>query len=290
MVRRSRADRTIDAIVYIGMGLVVLTMLYPFWELLVVSLMTPREASQMGFKLWPSQFFFENYIKVLQTDVIYTAYFNTIVRTMMGVAISVVMTFSVAYPLSNPRLPLRKSITGMITFTMFFSGGLIPTYLLVRSLGLIDTRFVLVFVVLLSPFHIFMVRNFIMGIPDSLEESATIDGASYLQIMTRIIIPVCKPILATLSLWLAVLHWNSWFDAMIYTPDARLITLQLYLRNIIVENTMMDEFVDDLERDEVFPASIQAVNILLAIGPIVLIYPFIQKYFVLGTYAGSVKG
>lgn len=148
------------------------------------------------------------------------------------------MTFTLAYPLSKRTLPFRKGVTVLIAFTMFFSGGLIPTYLLVRGLGLIDNRLVFLFIHLISPFHVFLLRNFIMRISDSFEESARIDGAGHMRILTSIIIPLSRPVQATFILWLAMRHWNSWFDAMIYTPSASLLTLQLYLRNILVDNML----------------------------------------------------
>ena len=188
-------------------------------------------------------------------------------------------------------LGLNKPLTMLLTFTMFFSGGLIPTYLLVRSLGMYNNIIALVFVNLLSPFYIFLVRNYIRGVPDSLEESAKMDGASYLTILSKIIVPVCKPIVATLGLWIAVMHWNSWFDAMIYTPKPALVTLQMYLRNILLQHQVsaVDELLLDFQ-EPVLLESIIAVNIILTIGPIVLVYPWVQKYFIKGVFSGAIKG
>jgi putative aldouronate transport system permease protein len=290
-VRRKRFDGA-DILIYSVMLFIALSMVYPFWELIIVSFMTPEEASQFGFKIWAQDFTLRNYRRVLQNNIIGIAYRNTIIRTIAGVSISMILTFMAAYPLSKRKLPFNRTVTFLFTFTMFFQGGLIPTYLLIRGLGLLNSLVALIFVHLLTPFHIFMVRNYIASVPISLEESATMDGATYFTILTKIVMPVCKPILATLALWLAVLHWNQWFDAMIYTTEPNLITLQLYLRNIIIENTlaMEQEFFDAARDEPVFPESLKAVNILLAIGPIVFIYPFIQKYFIKGSYAGAVKG
>ena len=288
MIRRFN---TFDIALYIFLILISFTMLYPFWELFIISFMEHEEARQYGFKFWAKKFILGNYAHVLKSNAIFTAYKNTIIRTVLGVVFSITLTFMTAYPLAHRKLPLNKSLTMLITFTMFFSGGLIPTYLLVRSLGLYNKLIALIFVNLLSPFYIFLLRNYIRGVPDSLEESATIDGATHMTILTRIIMPVCKPIVATLGLWIAVLHWNAWFDAMIYTPKPALLTLQMYLRNIILQHQVssVDEVLLDFQ-EPILLESIISVNIILAIGPIVLIYPFIQKYFIRGVFAGSIKG
>ena len=216
---------TFDLSLYLFLVFVAFTMLYPFWELFALSFMEHQEARRYGFKIWPKKFILDNYLHVLENNVIFLAYRNTVIRTVLGVTVSITLTFMTAYPLAHKTLPLNKPLTMLLTFTMFFSGGLIPTYLLVRSLGMYNNIIALIFVNLLSPFYIFLVRNYIRGVPDSLEESAKIDGATYLTILSRIIVPVCKPIVATLGLWIAVMHWNAWFDAMIYTPTPALVTL-----------------------------------------------------------------
>ena len=280
-----------EVTLYLFLVFVACTMLYPFWELFVLSFMEHQEARRYGFKIWPKKFILDNYLHVLQNDVIFLAYRNTVIRTVLGVTVSITLTFMTAYPLAHKTLPLNKPLTMLLTFTMFFSGGLIPTYLLVRSLGMYNNLIALIFVNLLSPFYIFLVRNYIRGVPDSLEESAKIDGATYLTILSRIIVPVCKPIVATLGLWIAVMHWNAWFDAMIYTPMPALVTLQMYLRNILLQHQVsaIDELLLDFQ-EPVLLESIIAVNIILTIGPIVLVYPWVQKYFIKGVFAGSIKG
>ena len=280
-----------DVTLYLFLVFVAFTMLYPFWELFVLSFMEHQEARRYGFKIWPNKFILDNYLHVLENDVIFLAYRNTVIRTVLGVTVSMTLTFMTAYPLAHKTLPLNKPLTMLLTFTMFFSGGLIPTYLLVRSLGMYNNIIALVFVNLLSPFYIFLVRNYIRGVPDSLEESAKMDGASYLTILSRIIVPVCKPIVATLGLWIAVMHWNSWFDAMIYTPKPALVTLQMYLRNILLQHQVsaVDELLLDFQ-EPVLLESIIAVNIILTIGPIVLVYPWVQKYFIKGVFSGAIKG
>ena len=282
---------TFDVTLYLFLVFVAFTMLYPFWELFVLSFMEHQEARRYGFKIWPNKFILDNYLHVLQNDVIFLAYRNTVIRTVLGVTVSMTLTFMTAYPLAHKTLPLNKPLTMLLTFTMFFSGGLIPTYLLVRSLGMYNNIIAVVFVNLLSPFYIFLVRNYIRGVPDSLQESAKMDGASYLTILSRIIVPVCKPIVATLGLWIAVMHWNSWFDAMIYTPKPALVTLQMYLRNILLQHQVsaVDELLLDFQ-EPVLLESIIAVNIILTIGPIVLVYPWVQKYFIKGVFSGAIKG
>ncbi|MBT3272482.1 MAG: carbohydrate ABC transporter permease, partial [Spirochaetales bacterium] len=178
-----------------------------------------------------------------------------------------------------------------ILATMFFSGGLIPTFLLVRSLGLLNTRMAFILPGLISAYNILIMRNFIMAIPDSIEESAYLDGANFFTILIKLIIPLSMPIFATISLWVAVYHWNEWFQAMIYTKGQRYMVLQMVLRMTINDSSSEDLFLDEIAgEDSIVPRSVQAATVIFTIGPIVLTYPFFQKYFVKGVMVGSLKG
>ena len=282
-----------DILNYTGFALFAVVMIYPFWELLVVSLMPALEATELGVKLWPKKIVFGAYQAIFRSKAVGYGYLNTIYRTVFGTTLSVFLTFCTAYPLANRKLPARTALTVFYLIPMFFSGGLIPSYLLVRSLGLLDSRWALIIPGLLATFNILIMRNFIMTIPDSLEESAMIDGASFFRILVQIIIPLSVPILATIALWVAVYHWNAWFDALIYIRSHTKQVLQMLLRRIIIQDEMM---ALDLQMDEVTgqaditPRSVEAGTVIVTIGPIILIYPFVQRYFVKGIMIGSLKG
>ena len=221
------------------------------------------------------------------------AYINSIFRTVMGTVLTIVITLLAAYPLSKILIPGRNMLTIFILITMFFSGGLIPSYLLIRRLGLFDTRWALILPSLAIGFYTIIMRNFLMTIDSAYEDSAFIDGANYFQILVRIIIPLSKPVIATIALWTAVMHWNSWFDALIYTKSESKIVLQLLLRRLIQEMTLMDDSLNDflnVEQIKLPSEAVKAAITILTIGPIILLYPFLQKYFIKGIFIGSLKG
>jgi len=197
-----------------------------------------------------------------------------------------------AYPLSKKHFPHRGFWTGFIVFTMFFSGGLIPTYMVVKGLGLLNTVWALILPGLVPAYNMIIVRNYFMSISPSLEESAKLDGANDFTILLRIILPVSMPIIATVTLWTIVGHWNSWFDSMIYSQNARKQVLQVVLRRIVLEGSNevvnMNAGMDDMS--SVSPDNIKAATIMVATFPILMVYPFIQKYFVKGIMVGSLKG
>ncbi len=274
------------------MALLSIVFLYPFWQLVVVSLSEPSYATSLSLKLLPRGFNLDSYREVFSNEVIFRAYFNTILRTLGGTAATVLVTYCGAYVLSKKRLPLRGLFTGMILFTMFFSGGLVPLYLQIQALGLYDTYWALILPSLTSAWNIVIMRNFIQSLPEALEEAASVDGAMPIRIAFQITLPICKPILAVVALWSAVFHWNSWFDAMIYVPDRAKITLQLMLRRVVIEN-----FPDFLSSSSLMattsttaPETVKAATIVVSILPILVVYPFLQRYFVKGIMLGSLKG
>jgi len=206
----------------------------------------------------------------------------------VGTLLSLVFMCMAAYPLSRKHLPHRGFYTTFIIITMFFSGGLIPTYLLIKSLGLINSVWVYIIPGLVNTFNLIILRNFFMGIPSELEDSAKIDGANEIRILAQIIIPLSAPVLATLALWGAVAHWNNWFDAMLYMQDKTKITLQLLLRRLVIAN-MADPMMP-VPTEEEDPAMVKAAVTMFTALPILLVYPFLQKYFVKGVMVGSIKG
>lgn len=275
---------------YSFMFFLAFIMIYPFWELLIVSFSPAEEASRIGLKLIPRGFTLEAYKQLFRSSMIGYGYYNTIMRTVIGTVLAVILSFSMAYPLSKKDLPARNLITIFLVIPMFFTGGLVPDFLLINSLGIYDTIWALILPLLISTYNVLIMRNFIMTIPVSLEESALVDGANFFTILFRIIIPLSKPILATIALWVAVRHWNAWFDANIYTRSNERVVLQLILRRVMIEHENA-EITDTLQGDEgVITKTMEAATVLMTIGPIILVYPFLQKYFVKGVMVGSVKG
>jgi putative aldouronate transport system permease protein len=282
------AFRTVNGLI---MLLIALTTVYPFLFLLSLSISSP-ELSFTTIRLIPPKLSLLNYRKVFANQFIALGFRNTIIRTVVGTVVNVVLSVLAAYPLSKKYFPLRKFWTALIVFTMFFEGGLIPSYLLVKSLGLFDSLWALILPSAIGTFTMIIVRNFLMTLPESLEESARIDGANEFTVLFRIVLPMSKPIIATASLWYAVGHWNAWFDSLIYMNDFRKQVLQVILRRIVLEGTQqaMDVMTTLYDRVPENPEAIKAATIMVATIPIILVYPFIQKYFVKGMIIGALKG
>ncbi|MDQ1912684.1 carbohydrate ABC transporter permease [Paenibacillus sp. GD4] len=290
--RLSKPERVFQ---YVNLAVITffcITVLYPFLHVLSVSLSTPSEAIRPGIHLYPKEFTFAAYEQALQTKGIWMGYYNTIFRTVVGTLLSLIVMTMGAYALSKKYLPHRGFYTMFIVITMFFSGGLIPTFLLIRGLGLYDSLWALIIPGLINTFYMLIMRNFFLGLPQELEDSAKMDGAHDFQILFRIVLPISKPILATISLWLAVHHWNEWFQGLIYIQDQSKLVLQIYLRRLIVESSDLEtkQLMDQASEQEVVAESVKAAVLMIATLPILVVYPFIQKYFVKGALIGSVKG
>ena len=277
------------------MALFAFTILVPFWIMLVLSF-TPNEwANDLGLKLWTREWSFATYRFSLSSygDVV-TAYGNSIFRTILGTAAILVATVAAAYPLSKTRLPGRTFMTVVVLITLFFSGGFITLYLVVRGVGLLNSRWALILPTMANGFYILIMRNFLMNIDDAYEEAALMDGANYVQILTRVMLPLSKPVMAVIALWAAVLHWNEWFHALLFINDESKLVLQLILRRMMFLLTS-DELFDMLDWADqqgiILPTkAVRAAVMLLTIGPIVLAYPFLQRYFVKGIFVGGLKG
>ncbi|WP_172198625.1 carbohydrate ABC transporter permease [Saccharibacillus qingshengii] len=289
---RSWSDRIYVTFAYTVLILLCVSIIVPMMQVLTVSVSPVEVINSYGFHLFPTKFDFSGYQEVFRKSIIWTAYGNTIIRTVLGTALTVILTFMGAYPLSKKSLPHRPFWTALIVFTMFFSGGLIPSYMLIKNLGLMNSVWALVLPGVVSVFLLLIVRNFIAALPESLEESAKIDGAGELYILWKIIMPLSMPILATVSLYSAVGHWNAWFDSMLYIQDEHKQVLQLILRRIVIDGTLDPSAggSTDLIDRPVNGESMKMATLVVSILPIVCVYPFLQKYFVKGTMLGSVKG
>jgi len=290
--RKSLAGKSFDILNYGLMIALSIMFLYPFWNLLMLSFTAPPYVDKLGLRLWADGFNFMSYKQLFSSDIIYIAYRNTIIRTVVGAGLTVLVTMCAAYSLSRRDLPYRNIITLFILFTIFFNGGLIPTYMNIKSLGLLNSMWALILPTLANAWYIILARNFLMGFPKELEESALIDGANPVQVAFRIIFPLSMPIIAVITLWSGVAHWNAWFDAMIYLREKNDFVLQLLVQKIFqqdkIDTTSTGTYIQ--VTTEVTNQSIKAATIIAAITPIIVVYPFLQKYFAKGVMIGSLKG
>jgi putative aldouronate transport system permease protein len=294
-MRRNFGGFLFDTVNHLFLFLFALTIIYPFWTTIMTSFSPMDEVNSLGFKIWIGEWSTAAYRYAFSRyGNMGIAYANTIFRAVMGTVGAIIFALCAAYPLSKRRIPGRSFLTIIILITMFFSGGIIPEYLLIRKLGLVNTRAVLILPGLVAGFHVIIVRNFLMTIDDAYEEAALMDGANYLQILVRVILPLSKPVIAVVALWTAVGHWNEWFHALIFVTDRDKIVLQLLLRKMIQEmELLMSDQMQQFEAlyDLEMPTeSLRAAITMLTIGPIILFYPFLQRYFVKGVFVGSLKG
>jgi len=273
--------------------------LYPFLYVVFASFSNPELlVKHKGLLLLPEGFTLQGYTFVFRNPNIYSGYLNTIYYVVVGTLYNMVMTCLGAYVLSRKDWLLKTPMMVMITFTMFFSGGLIPSFILVKNLGMMNTRAALIIPGAISTYNMIIMRTSFMQIPSGLEESAKLDGANDLQILWHVVLPVSKAVLAVITLFYAVGHWNSWFNASIYLRKRELFPLQLILREILIENNtsaMLDnasaQTLQDLATNKAwYKELVQYSTIVVSTVPILFIYPFVQKYFVKGVMIGSIKG
>ncbi len=293
MKRKSPERIIFEAFNYIVLTALALSTMYPFINQLTLSVSTTKEAYSPGFHMFPNfkELTFATYGLILKSKNIWTGFLNSTIRTVFGTCLALFIYSITAYPLSKKKFPGVKFFTFLFVFTMLFDGGVIPNYLLMRKLGLINTRFALIVQGVVSTFNIIIIRNFFRSIPESLEESAKLDGAGDIAVFFRIIIPLSKPVLATIGLWVAVWHWNNWFDAMLYITEQSKQVLQIVLREILIQNS--GEMMNDVRKAQSTDfqlLQIRAAVIIVSVVPIMMIYPFIQKHFTKGIMLGSVKG
>jgi len=285
-----------DVICYVFLGLLSLTILLPFIHLLTLSFSPSYVATTPGLHLIPNpaDITFDNYAKVFTSKFIWIGYKNTLIRTVFGTAIQLLFTAFGAYVLSKKFFPHRTFWTFIIVFTMFFGGGLIPTYILVKQLDLINRYAALILPNLISAFNLVIMRNFFSSLPEDYEESCMIDGAGRFTIFFKIIVPLSTPIIATVGLWLVVGHWNAWFDVLLYIQNDIKFTLQIVLRRIILSGTQqlidMTTAGTFYEETNSSVEGLKAASIYVATIPILCSYPFVQRFFVKGIMIGSLKG
>ncbi|WP_214628223.1 carbohydrate ABC transporter permease [Paenibacillus agaridevorans] len=288
---KSIGERLFDAFNIILLVVGSFLFLYPLWFVIVSSVSDAASIASGAVSLWPKGFNLEAYERVFNDSRVWLTYRNTIFYVLAGTLINLVLTTLGAYPLSRRDLYGRNGVMLFIVFTMFFSGGLIPMYLNVRDLGLFDTRWALLLPGAISAYNLIVMRTFFQStIPDGLIESAKMEGASEYRILWSIVLPLSMPVVAVMTLFYAVYHWNSWFDAMIYLQDRSLHPLQLLLREILV-SSQTNDMLGGVGSGDVVGVSetIKYATTVIATLPILVIYPFLQKYFAKGVMLGGVK-
>lgn len=287
-MRLTWPEKVFQVILVLFLSIMCASMTYPFLHQMTLSV--SGGATQLGVSLIPKGFTFNAYEELFKTHNIWTALGNSVFRTVVGTFLMIAVMTSAAYALSKRGLPHRKFYMMMIVITMFFSGGLLPTYMLVQSVGLMETRWALIIPSLINTFYLIIIRNFFMELSEEIEESAKIDGANDIRIFLQIVLPVSKPILATMTLFCAVYHWNAWFDALMYAQKQDLLVLQIYLRRLIINQD--DAMLASAMMSTTPPPkeSLKAAVLVFTTFPILVIYPFLQKHFAKGILVGSVKG
>lgn len=289
--RRSAGGRVADLLVHGVLLLLVVLTIIPFYYMLVLSLARFEDVAGGAFYLIPRHIDFASYALIFEDDTIPRAFLVSTAVTVVGTAVSMLVTTSAAYALSKKGLPGRNAIFTYIIITMFFSGGLIPSYLVMKDLGFVDSYLVMILPLSLNTFFLILMKNYFLTIPESLEESAKIDGANDILIMIRIVIPIAAPIMATISLFYAVAYWNDWFFPMLFLQDPDKYPLQLLLRKIVVEQEMANRLdrVSVMFGRHYYRLSVQMATVAVATLPILLVYPFVQKYFARGIMIGAIK-
>lgn len=293
-IKLSLGDRVFNFTNVLIMLIISLVMLAPIIHVVCVSVSIGSEIQKGGLFLWPRGFTIEGYKKVLQDSLIVRTYLNTVIYAGLHTILVIVLTAFTAYPLTIKSFPLRKGITIFITITMFFSGGAIPTYLLMKGLHLIDNPAVMVVPFVVTAYNLILFRTFFAGINPSMRESARIDGAGEFLILMKIIMPLSKPIIAAIALFTIVGKWNDWYSALIYLNTQDYYPVQMILRKILFNSTAfnnMDPSIMQMFRNStITPQNLQMATIVVIMLPIMCIYPFIQKYFAAGIMVGGVKG
>ncbi|GHV01806.1 ABC transporter permease [Spirochaetia bacterium] len=292
MIRKTSGEKAFTVFNYTFFTALCIAMIYPFWHVIMMSLSSMEAAMAGGIFLYPKGFTLDTYAQVFRNHQIWTGYTTTLVVTFGGTILGTLFTATTAYALSKKTLPLGAAIMVLVLFTMIFNGGMIPNYLLIKNLGLIDSWWALILPGLISAYNVIIMKSFFLTIPDSLEESARIDGANDIVVFIRIIVPLSKATFATIALFLAVGYWNDFFSTVLYIYDGAKWALQAVLRFMLTQTNqaMAQAGVIVNATSNVTAGTIKSASVVVATVPILIIYPFLQKYFVKGVLIGGVKG
>lgn len=292
-IKQAAGDTVVDVVFYTIMGLLAILCAYPIWYVLVASISDSNYVYSGALIVWPKGIQFEGYKYILNDRSVWMGYLNTLIYTGCGTLFGLAVTLPAGYALSRKDLPGRSVIMIYLVFTMYFGGGLIPTYLLVKSLHLLNTRWILIIFGSVSVYNVILVRTFFnTNIPEELREATLVDGCGNTRFFFQFALPLSKAIIAVIGMYLAVGHWNSYFNALIYITNRDYQPLQLYLRELLFTNLDVDTGLDAemLQKQSQIIAVIKYAVIVVSTIPILCIYPFLQKYFVQGVMIGSLKG
>lgn len=288
-IKKSMAETSFDIVNACFMLFVLFITLYPFWYVLVSSFSSMGHLIKNGFVFWPDGLHWDAYKQVFKNSLIPTAYRNTLIITLGGTTLSMLLTMMGAYVLSLKKLPGRTVLTLYFVFTMLYSGGLVPTYLVVSGLGMIDTLWALILPNVINTYNMILMRNFFQSVPDALFEAASIDGESIPGYLFHILLPLSGATIATITLFYSVSYWNSYFNSLIYIRNNKLWPMQTVLRQVLQTNMYSSMMYDD-GTQSVAEETLKNAMIVVAVLPILCVYPFVQKYFVRGVMVGSLKG
>lgn len=294
--KKPNADSVFDMVNLAVMLVLLVVFLWPLWFVVIASISDPGQVWQGNVILFPKGITLDAYEEVIQYKSIWSGYRNTLLYTLLGTAINMVLTVCAAYPLSRRDFPPRKILIIVLMVTMYFSGGLIPTYLVVNRLGLIDTVWAMMIPNALSVFNIIVTRTyFVNSIPEELREAAQLDGAGTVQYLFRVVLPLSKPILAVIGLFYAVGHWNDFYSALIYINSQQLLPLQSVLRKLLLTTQMTLQISSSMSPEEIMrktqlAQTLKYSSIIVSTVPVLCLYPLVQKHFVKGMMIGSVKG
>jgi putative aldouronate transport system permease protein len=285
-------NKVFEVVNYTVLLAIGIAMLFPFINALAVSFSSYGSYLKNPFMIFPSEWSLEGFRYVFKNGLLMSSYGNTIFITITATLLSLFLTIVMAYPLSKKGLRGKKAFMYILVFTMMFNGGLIPNFFLIKGLGWLDTFWALIIPGALGAYNVILMKSFFENLPDSLEEAAMIDGASELVILTRIVLPLSTPILATIALFVAVGQWNSFFNALIYISTPSKWTLQLVLREILMSanSQLLSTGGNSAEMSTVPPETLRYATLVASVVPILCVYPFLQKYFVTGITLGAVKG
>jgi len=290
--KENLSGRIFDIFNYGLMGCLILITLYPCYYVLVASVSDPVAVyASKGMLFYPKGFSLSTYRQVLENNAIWIGYKNTIIYVAAGGTLSVLLTITAAYGLTRKGVPGQNALIMMIVFTMYFSGGMIPTYMVVKSIGILDTRLSMILPGAITTYNLIIAMSYFRGIPYELEEAAKIDGANAYQVLWKIMLPLAKPIVAVISLYYMVSIWNGFYNALLYLYDQALYPLQLILREILIQgNTELVAVADSADNALMYEENLKYAIIVVSTVPILCVYPFIQRYFVKGVMIGAVKG
>lgn len=284
---RGTAGKVFDLFNYSILVFLAFITLYPFWDTLVVSLIPLDEYLRSNIHLFPETFTFEAYAYLFSMKELWNSYGVTLFVTIVGTFINMLLTITAAYALSKPQLKGYRTLMFLIVFTMLFSGGVIPTYLVVKNLGMMNTVWALIIPSALNTYNLIIMRNFFMHLPDGLVDAARIDGCNDFGVLFRIVVPLSLPAISTITLFYAVTRWNEFFNAVFFITDKNLWPLQLFLQSMLFENE--SSYSGGGDSPFLLGPSIKMATVMAATIPVMLIYPFFQKYFVNGVMIGGVK-